>query len=332
MDEHFDINGFFSLIGRFGEISLIDIIREFNISLLSRGFQEIEFKTLIHKLAIAEKRGISKKERLQQEIDEWATLLDDDKKSRLYTMGNSSVIEVFSSVTNDKETGMVELLKNLKDDITDLEDEVDEEATIFISELDNVILNLKNPQYFESISESISPEIQLLQEKSLEEMTVTEFFKVISAHTRFPDEFIKVIKKVAKEILLAHSQMDYFQKIIDYKYELYPEEDLEEELSSKKISIALPKVERSANDKITSLTLDQTTYLFSLLREQGIILKEKNYQSASNIALAIKILTGYNDQNVRAKLDKNDDINRFDKNVVQGKIKKINDLITKELN
>ena len=147
----------------------------------------------------------------------------------------------------------------------------------------------------------------------------------------FSESSIKIIRTFLKEIVQVHYEMEYYQKLIDYQYEFSKDEIPIESENGKKILVALPKVERSPNDRITSLTSEQTTYLFSLLRESRIILNEKNYQPASNIALSIKLMTGYNDQNIRAKLDKYDKIDKYDIRVVLEKIEKINILINRHL-
>ncbi|MBB3836991.1 hypothetical protein FHS57_000973 [Runella defluvii] len=92
---------------------------------------------------------------------------------------------------------------------------------------------------------------------------------------------------------------------------------------SKKLEIGLPKLKpRDKNDGITSLTINQTALLFSLLREHKVIFKDESYQSKENIYKAIQVLTGYNRQNIKtAMLD--DKFSESDKEVVQNLINKL---------
>ncbi len=327
MLQEFKINDFFTLIGEYANIPLIELIREnVNSVFSSKGTQDADFRILMHRLEIAERKGVSNQIRLEQEINEYAEILDDELRSRLYVIGNSTIIEVYSQIT-DGDISMMDVLKDLKHNF---EDEEIEDSDLFIQELNN-FYNFQDPEYFQSIEERISPEVKLLMQKSITELTSREIFQIILAVCDFSDNFIKLMRKLSKEILSVHSQMEYYQRIVDYRDENFSINELEEDQTDKKISIPYPKVTRSPNDKITSLTSNQTTYLFSLLRGYGIIIQEKNYQPASNIALAIKAMTGYNEQNIRVKLDKFEDIDKYDKIVVKEKIEELLKLINRHL-
>lgn len=327
MLQKFKINDFFALIGEYASIPLIELIRE-NVSSVfgSKGTLDTDFKILMHRLQIAERKGVSNQTRLEQEINECAEILDDELRSRLYVIGNSSIIEVYSQIA-DGDIYMMDVLKDLEHNF---EDEELEDSDIFIQEFNN-FYNFQDPEYFQSIEARISPEVRQLMQKSITELTSKEIIQIITAVCDFSDNFIKLMRRLSKEILLVHSQMEYYQRIVNYRDENFSIKESGEEQTDKKIGIAYPKVTRSTNDKITSLTANQTTYLFSLLRVYGIVLQEKNYQPASNIALAIKALTGYNEQNIRVKLDKFEDIDRYDKIVVKEKVEDLLRLINRHL-
>ena len=182
-----------------------------------------------------------------------------------------------------------------------------------------------------SFIEKIAEKTEHLSQEEITKMNFSQKVHFFNSLFGFSESSIKIIRTFLKEIVQVHYEMEYYQKLIDYQHEISQDEIPVENVNVKKILVALPKVERNSTDRITSLTSQQTTYLFSLLRESHIILKEKNYQSASNIALSIKLMTGYNLQNIRAKLDKYDSFDRLDLFVVQEKIKELNILINSHL-
>lgn len=327
MLQEFKINDFFILIGKYANTPIIKLIRE-NVNSVfgSKGTQDADFRVLMHRLEIAERKGVSNQTRLEQEINEYAEILDDESKSRLYVIGNSSISEVYSQIS-DGDNSMMDVLKDLKHNF---EDEEIDDSDVIIQEFNN-IYKFQDPEYLQSIEERVSPEVKLLMQKSITELSSKEMMQITLAVCGFSDNFIKSTRKLFKEILLVHSQMEYYQRIVDYRDENFSINESEDNPTDKKISIPYPKVTRSPNDKITSLTSNQTTYLFSLLRGHGIIIKEKNYQPASNISLAIKAITGYNEQNIRAYLDKVENTDKYDKIVVKEKVEDLLKLINRHL-
>lgn len=325
-------NDFINLISEQGEERLIiDLLRQQGQYFDNRNevWFMSEFKGFMQRLKIAGQRGTPIKDRLQQEIDEWADLLDDDYKSRLYVLGNESIQTGFVMLSgNNPDENIMSLVNEMEiDDTND-----DGEDLILLQE---ELINLKNrvstPDGLMSFIERVAEKTEHLSQEEIERMNFSQKVQFFNSFIGFSESSIKIIRTFLKEIVQVHYEMEYYQKLIDYQYEFSKDEIPIESENGKKILVALPKVERSPNDRITSLTSEQTTYLFSLLRESRIILNEKNYQPASNIALSIKLMTGYNDQNIRAKLDKYDKIDKYDIRVVLEKIEKINSLINRHL-
>lgn len=319
-----------SSLGEFANKPIIELLKQF-IPFLSnsKGMMDSEFKSLLVKLSIAEKKGTPIQIRLAQEVEEWAEVLDDDIKTRLYVIGNSSIAELFNHISSDKERFFFSIIEDLKDDIEDIDGD---EVEIFTEGINNYLYLVQNPHLLDEVDQRLPLEILTLTEKEEKDLTPNEKIKIVCAVYNIKEAFVKIMKKMFKEILLVHSQMDYYQRILDYQHEITnKEQPIDTDESNKKILVGIPNVERTSKDKITTLTSTQTTYLFSLLREKGIILKEKNYQSASNISLTIKLQTGYNEQNIRAKLDKYENIDSDDKIVVQKKVQEILSLINSHL-
>lgn len=315
------------ILGEFAKVPIIDLLKIYvNSFSNNENWWKSEFKSLLVKLSVAEKRGTSVKDRLKQEIEEWAVILDDDVKSRLYVVGNDTIIDIFAQISNNEDKSFLTIFEDLKDDLDDSKyDDID----IFFEGLNSYLTILQTPDYLDGIEEKMPFEIQTLMKKNENELTKNEKLKVLIAVWNFPDSFVKLMKKLIREILLVHSEMDYYQRILDYQAEILENEvPDEEEQIGKKLCVPIPKVERSPKDNITSLTLEQTTYLISLLRESRVFLQDKNYQPAINIAMSTKLMTGYNEQNIR---DKYDNIDRLDKFVVQDKLKEISKLITSHL-
>ncbi len=330
MLENLTTNQIGGILGEFAHLPIIDLLKIYvNSFSNNENWWKSEFKSLLVKLKVAEKRGTSVKDRLKQEIEEWAVILDDDVKSRLYVLGNDTIPDIFAQISNDEDKSFLTIFEDLKDDLDDSKyDDID----IFFEGLNSYLTVLQTPDYMDGIEEKMPFEIQALMKKNENELTKNEKLKILIAVWNFPDSFVKLMKKMIREILLVHSEMDYYQRILDYQEEILVNEVPDEEVQTgKKLCVPIPKVERSSNDKITSLTLEQTTYLISLLRESRVFLQDKNYQPAINIAMSTKLMTGYNDQNIRTKLDKYGEIHRLDKIVVQEKLKEINNLITSHL-
>lgn len=262
-----------------------------------------------------------KKQVLNDELEQTIAYLEDEEEGEFrQVFGDLSQVTLDRVIDKIKSTAF--LIQK-----TSLWNELGHNEKRFFLAIKNLRSNLISAdlpftQAYREILRRLNIRLLTEKDKKIKPTTINRQLKEF-VNRLFYDHFQVELNK-----LLQKELKQYFE-VSDYQLADIVEES--KNSSDRKISAVLPKVKRSANDGITTLALDQTTYLFSLLREQGIILKEKNYQSASNIALAIKILTGYNEQNVREKLDKNDSIDRMDKFVVQEKLKKVNVLIVNEL-
>ncbi|MCG3165037.1 MAG: hypothetical protein POELPBGB_00797 [Bacteroidia bacterium] len=93
---------------------------------------------------------------------------------------------------------------------------------------------------------------------------------------------------------------------------------------AKELSIKLPSVKRDAEDKITSLNLNQTAWLVKCLMKEKIVLNSKNYQPKTEISKAIQVLTGYGSEKIRQILSSNTgEITSKDLNELKAKIKNL---------
>jgi hypothetical protein len=101
------------------------------------------------------------------------------------------------------------------------------------------------------------------------------------------------------------------------------------------IDIKIPKIKvRRKDDTFTSLSAEQTAILFHYLKTKKVILNDKNLQPDTEIAKAIKILTGYSDNTIRQNLTKSkqkEEISKDDLIVTQKILKEIITLINKDL-
>lgn len=135
---------------------------------------------------------------------------------------------------------------------------------------------------------------------------------------------IQNTKDATYTILFIHSQEQYYELLKTKERQLKGEVN---------ISLEMPesKIRRSNNDNLTSLSLEQTIFLFSILQEAKIVFNEKFYLPSFKFASSINMLTGYNTQNLRVANSKKDTISKFDKIVVQKKVQEILTLINSHL-
>lgn len=143
-------------------------------------------------------------------------------------------------------------------------------------------------------------------------------------------EYIKIMYKKYKQILKnKDSKTVVFKNLKKFpveptsKQNITEPTNIEEQESGRKIDIYLPKIkQRIANDGITSLSLNQTAYLFNMLRNEKIIFKDESYQTKENIYKAIQVLTGYSKQTIKKAMNSRD-IDDSDKVVTQKIIQKL---------
>lgn len=304
------------------EATVVDFFRELMPN-------EYELEYLRHQ---QEWQNIAQKLKYRLTIDGKKKVLNDELEQTIAYLENEEEGEFrqifgdLSQVTLDKVIDKIKSMASLIQK-SSIWNELGHKQKVFFIAIRNLPSNFIKPdvpfrEAYREILRRLNIRILTEKDKKSKPTTINRQLKEF-ANRLFYDHFQVELNKLLQNELKQYFEVSEYQ-LVNIIQEL-------DDPSARKISIALPKVERSAKDKITALTSDQTTYLFSLLRQKGVILNEKNYQSASNVALAIKILTGYNDQNIRAKLDKNDTIDRMDKFVVQEAIKEINGLIDREL-
>lgn len=214
MLEELTTSEFAKVIGHLAQKPIVEILKELSNSMANNdGWWEAEFRGFLVKLKVAERRGMPVLKRLQQEIEEWAEILDDDTKTRLYIMGNDTVPQLFERISNNKEQKFLSIIHNLQDNLEEIEDS-DEESLIFVNEINNLFDNFQDPIFFENIESRVPPDILVLMQKE-SDISIDEILKIIIAINQFSPQFIKLMKKISREIILSHSQMEYYQRIID---------------------------------------------------------------------------------------------------------------------
>ena len=158
--------------------------------------------------------------------------------------------------------------------------------------------------------------------KELENKDIFEFAPNTISGTEPSD--IQNTKDGTYKTLFIHSQEQYYELLKTKERQLKGEVNTSLEMPESRIR-------RSNNDNLTSLSLEQTIFLFSILQEAKVVFNEKFYLSSFKFANSINMLTGYNTQNLRVANSEKDTITKFDKIVVQKKVQEILTLINSHL-
>ena len=286
-----------SMLGSYQEMTILDILKKYMVftdSGLKMVF-DVEFESFLQRLDRAEKMGIKRVDKINAEIKEWNDRIEEDEFSEIILlMINKTVPQLFSanqSMMDNSSTGMImQMLTNEEDD--ELSNQIIEEVSLLLDRYNEAYFN--NPVFSKN---GITAEVM---EKLMENPSTTIFEKVnyVSDFFGLSGLLSKQVIKVAENMLRKMSQIDYFDRLVEYRDSLGYESNTD---TTKSLTIPI-KIKNVKKGKEIDLEQDAYAILVHYFKKGRIFLNEDIYLSDVSSSKAMQILSGYHHDNIRKKL------------------------------
>ena len=286
-----------SMLGSYQEMTILDILKKYMVftdSGLKMVF-DVEFESFLQRLDRAEKMGIKRVDKINAEIKEWNERIEEDEFSEIILlMINKTVPQLFSanqSMMDNSSTGMImQMLTNEEDD--ELSNQIIEEVSLLLDRYNEAYFN--NPVFSKN---GITAEVM---EKLMENPSTTIFEKVnyVSDFFGLSGLLSKQVIKVAENMLRKMSQIDYFDRLVEYRDSLGYESNTD---TTKSLTIPI-KIKNVKKGKEIDLEQDAYAILVHYFKKGRIFLNEDIYLSDVSSSKAMQILSGYHHDNIRKKL------------------------------
>jgi hypothetical protein len=314
-----------SILGSHAEMTILDILKKymtFTNSSLKMVF-DIEFESFLQRLDRAEKMGIKRIDKINAEIKEWNDRIEEDEFGEvILLMTNKTVPHFFLTnqlmMENTSSGHIVQMLTDEEND--DLRNRIIEELMLLISRFNN--------QYFENPINSKNGMNANAMTKSMENTSITIFEKV----NNFSDFFglsgvlAKQVIKVSEDILRKTFQMEYFNKLVEYRDSLGYEPNKD---TAKSLTIPI-KIKDVKKGREIDLEQDSYAIMIHYFKKSKIFLSQQSYLSDISASKAMQILSGYGYENIRKKVGSLA-FTYNQKVVVKEKLQEVIELINKDL-
>ena len=314
-----------SMLGSYENILIIDILRKylsFSNSNLENIFR-LEFDSFLQRLDRAEKMGFKRIDRINAEIKEWNERIEDDEFGEIMLlMTNKTVPELFSTnqpMLDDTSTGhIMQILVDEEND--DLKNQIVGDVLL--------LLNRYNQEYFDNPHASKNGIDANAIMELMENPSITIFEKVfyLSDFFGLSGVLAKQVLKVSENILIKTFQMEYFDKLVEYRDSLGYESNKD---NAKSLTIPI-KIKGVKKGREIDLEQDAYAILIYYFKKSRIFLSQESHISDVSASKAMQILSGYHYDNIRKKVGSLD----FTHNqiiVVKEKLEEVISLINKEL-
>jgi hypothetical protein len=314
-----------SILGSYENMPIINILRKYLIfsnSNLENIFR-LEFESFLQRLDRAEKMGIKPLDRINTEIKEWNERIEDDEFGEIILqMTNKTVSELFSAnqpiLDNTSIGHIMQMLVDEEND--DLKNQI-------IGDV-GLLLNRYNQEYFDNPFASkngidFNSTIELMETQSI---TIFEKVNLFSDFFGLTGILSKQVIKVSENILIKMFQMEYFDKLVEYRDNLGYESNKD---TAKSLTIPI-KIKGVKKGREIDLEQDAYAILIHYFKKSRIFLSQESHISDVSASKAMQILSGYQYDNIRKKVGSLDFT--YNQRVgVKEKLQEVIDLINKDI-
>ncbi len=281
-------------MGNKAKKTLLELARESfpDTDLYIKGVFDSAFDSFLTNLDLAQDIGRSKKDVLKKEIEEWYEIISDEEIVRLHTnVWNKTLEEFLSTVRFNEETMNLVTIAYSENSF----------ANVFFEKLLRFANEFQKKQGMAIDVSRIDVKYRTISDSEFAALPLLTQIQIQAKLMGIDDNPVGELQKYSIDGIRYFYQKEYFKKLIDYKNSFDPEE---EEFETKDyLRIKLPRVkQRIANDGLTTLSQSQTVAFIQIIKDSGIILRDKAFQSNTQIAKAFQVLTGYGSENTRQKL------------------------------
>lgn len=314
-----------SLLGSHEEMTILDMLKKYMVftnSSLDNLFR-LEFESFLQRLDRAEKMGIKRIDKINAEIKEWNDRIEEDEFSEMMIpMLSKTVPQLFldnQPMLDYTSTGQImQMLTNEEND--DSTNQIIEELMLLESRYNEAYLN--NP--FASKNGTDANFMTKLMENP--SITIIEKVNYVSDFFGLSGVLSKQVIKVAENMLRKVFQMEYFEKLVEYRDSLGYESNKD---TDKSLTIPI-KINGVKKGREIDLEQDAYAILIHYFKKSRVFLSEKIYLSDVSASRAMQILSGYGYENIRKKVcSKAFTYNQ--KVVVKEKLQEVINLINKDL-
>ena len=314
-----------SILGSQESMTILDILKKYmvftNTSL--KMVYDSEFEAFLQRLDRAEVMGIKRIDKINAEMKEWNDRIEDDEYiEMILPLINKTVPQLFSAnqlMLDSTSTGQIMQI---------LTDEENNDSTNLIIEEVLLFINRYNEAYLNNPFASKNGMDANGMTELMENLSITIFEKVnyVSDFFGLSGVLSKQVTKVSEDILRKTFQMEYFDKLVEYRDSLGYESNKD---TAKSLTIPI-KIKGVKKGREIDLEQDAYAILIHYFKKSRIFLSEKIYLSDVSVSKAMQILSGYDFENIRKKVGSLT-FTYNQKVVVKEKLQEVINLINKDL-
>lgn len=314
-----------SILGSHSEMTILNLLKKYMVftnSSLDNLFR-LEFESFLQRLDRAEKMGIKRIDKINAEMKEWNERIEEDEYiEMILPLINKTVPQFFSAnqlmLDSTSSNQIIQILT----------DEENDDSTNLIIEEVLILASRCNELYFNNPFASKNGTDANGMTELMENLSISIFEKVnyVSDFFGLSGVLSKQVIKVSEDILRKTFQIEYFDKLVEYRDSLGYESN-KDTAKSLSIPITIKYVKKGRE-----IDLEQDAYaiLIYYFRESRIFLSQQSHLSKTSASKAMQILSGYEFGNIRKKLSSLA-FTYNQKVVVKEKLQEVIGLINKDL-
>jgi hypothetical protein len=267
--------------------------------------------------------GIKRIDKINAEMKEWNERIEEDEYiEMMLPLINKTVPQFFSAnqlmLDSTSSNQIIQILT----------DEENDDSTNLIIEEVLILVSRCNESYFNNPFASKNGTDANGMTELMENLSISIFERVnyVSDFFGLSGVLSKQVIKVSEEILRKTFQIEYFDKLVEYRDSLGYESNKD---TVKYLSIPI-KIKSVKKGKEIDLEQDAYAILIHYFKKSRIFLSQQNYLSDISASKAMQILSGHGYENIRKKVGSLT-FTYIQKVVVKEKLQEVIDLIKKDL-